>query len=193
MGPRAAARAGPDAGAPRISSPPGHLLIGSLASSSAACASSLICTRDSGRRLPALHEAEGMPETCPAKGDVKPPPLRMRVTGASEAGRAGVTGRCAGATGDQLSPTISPFSSRSIRAAAGFVPSPGMVRISPQIGYTNPAPTEARTSRTGSVQPVGAPLSVGSDDMDRCVFAMHTGSVPNPAASYVASCLLAWG
>src|SRR6266487_6189738 len=68
---------------------------------------------------------------------------------------------------DQDSPTISPFSSRSMRAAAGFVPSPGMVRISPQIGYTNPAPTEARTSRTGSVQPVGAPLSEGSDEMDR--------------------------
>src|SRR5262249_53074645 len=84
---------------------------------------------------------------------------------------------------DQDSPTISPFSSRSIRAAAGLVPSPGMVRVSPQIGYTNPAPTEARTSRTGSVQPVGAPLSAGSDEMDRCVLAMHTGSVPNPAFS----------
>src|SRR4249920_1882124 len=84
---------------------------------------------------------------------------------------------------DQDSPTISPFSSRSMRAAAGFVPSPGMVRISPQIGYTNPAPTEARTSRTGSVQPVGAPLSEGSDEMDRCVLAMQTGSVPIPAFS----------
>jgi hypothetical protein len=84
---------------------------------------------------------------------------------------------------DKFSPTISPFSSRSIRAAAGFVPSPGMVRISPQIGYTKPAPTEARTSRTGSVQPVGAPLSEGSEEMDKCVLAMHTGSVPNPAFS----------
>jgi len=32
-----------------------------MASSSAACANSLIYTRDSGRRLPALHEAESMP------------------------------------------------------------------------------------------------------------------------------------
>src|SRR6185312_2057997 len=57
------------------------------------------------------------------------------------------------------SPAISPFSSRSIRAAAGFADRPGIVRMSPQIGYTNPAPTEARTSRTGNVHPVGAPLS----------------------------------
>ena len=40
-GPRAAARAGPDAGALWIPSPAGHLPMGSLASSSAACASSL--------------------------------------------------------------------------------------------------------------------------------------------------------
>src|SRR5215510_5129745 len=81
------------------------------------------------------------------------------------------------------SPTISPWESRSIRAAAGFADRPGIVRMSPQIGYTNPAPTEARTSRTGSRHPVGAPLSVGSDEIDRCVLATHTGSVPNPAAS----------
>ena len=71
----------------------------------------------------------------------------------------------------------------SMRAAAGFELSPGIVRTSPQIGYTKPAPTEARTSRTGRIQPVGAPLSAGSDEMDRCVLAMHTGSVPNPAFS----------
>jgi hypothetical protein len=50
-----------------------------------------------------------------------------------------------------------------------------MVRMSPQIGYTNPAPTEARTSRTGSRQPVGAPLSDGSCDNDGGVSAMQTG------------------
>jgi len=49
-----------------------------------------------------------------------------------------------------------PSSSRSMRAAAGFELSPGIVRMSPQIGYTKPAPTDARTSRTGRVQPVGA-------------------------------------
>src|SRR5262249_29649167 len=32
------------------------------------------------------------------------------------------------------SPTISPFSSRSIRAAAGFADRPGIVLMSPQIG-----------------------------------------------------------
>ena len=48
-------------------------------------------------------------------------------------------------------PTISPFSSKSMIAAAGFVPRPGSVRMSPQIGYTKPAPTDARTSRTLSV------------------------------------------
>ena len=71
----------------------------------------------------------------------------------------------------------------SILDAAGLDDSPGMVRISPQIGYTNPAPTEARTSRTGSVQPVGAPLSDGSDEIDRCVLAMQTGRRPNPFRS----------
>ena len=114
------------------------------------------------------------------KGGAKRPGRQAFADGRRRAPAAIANGRI---RADQDSPTISPFSSRSIRAAAGFVPSPGMVRISPQIGYTNPAPTEARTSRTGSVHPVGAPLSEGSDEMDRCVLAMHTGSVPNPAFS----------
>ena len=58
-----------------------------------------------------------------------------------------------------------------------------MVRISPQIGVTNPAPVEARTSRTGSVHPVGAPLIDGSAVIERWVFAMQTGSLPRPAGS----------
>ena len=37
-------------------------------------------------------------------------------------------------THPQDRPTISPFSSKSMIDAAGFVPRPGMVRISPQIG-----------------------------------------------------------
>src|SRR6185437_4440147 len=85
--------------------------------------------------------------------------------------------------GGQDSPWICPSASRSMRVAAGLEPRPGMVRISPQIGYTNPAPAEARTSRTGRVHPVGAPFSAGSEDMDRWVLAMHTGSRPNPARS----------
>jgi len=80
-------------------------------------------------------------------------------------------------------PTTMPSSSRSMRAAAGFELSPGIVRMSPQIGYTKPAPTDARTSRTGRVQPVGAPLSAGSEEIDRCVLAMHTGRCPKPARS----------
>ena len=58
-----------------------------------------------------------------------------------------------------------------------------MVRMSPQIGYTKPAPTEARTSRTGRVQPVGAPLRAGFDEMERWVLAMQTGRSPKPLAS----------
>ena len=55
----------------------------------------------------------------------------------------------------------------------------------------NPAPTEARTSRTGSVQPVGAPISFGSDEIEYCVFAMQTGSLPKPLASNASICLAA--
>ena len=47
----------------------------------------------------------------------------------------------------------------------------------------NPAPTDARTSRTGSFQPVGAPLSFGSDEIDRWLLAMQTLSLPNPLRS----------
>ena len=48
-------------------------------------------------------------------------------------------------------------------------------------------PRDARTSRTGSRQPVGAPFSVGSDEIDRCVLAMQTGSLPNTFDSYESS------
>lgn len=48
-------------------------------------------------------------------------------------------------------PTISPFSSKSMMLAAGAEPRPGIVVMSPQIGYTKPAPTLARTSRTFTV------------------------------------------
>ena len=84
-----------------------------------------------------------------------------------------------------------PSASMSMPMAAGIRPRPGMVRMSPQMGYTKPAPTEARTSRTGKVHPVGAPFNDGSDEIDRCVLAMHTGRFPNPASVKVASCLSA--
>ena len=67
--------------------------------------------------------------------------------------------------------------------AAGELPKPGIVLISPQIGYTNPAPIEARTSRTGNVQPVGAPFNEESEEIERCVLAIQTGKFPNPLAS----------
>src|SRR5215468_10389829 len=92
-------------------------------------------------------------------------------------------GKGIGGVGSYDRPTISPSSSRSILAAAGDADRPGMVRMSPQMGYTKPAPADARTSRTGSVQPVGAPFSAGSEEIDRCVLAMHTGRRPNPARS----------
>ena len=91
-----------------------------------------ICNHDSGRRLPALHVAEGTPETFPAKGGAKPPAARPFSPPAPTVPRRPAGAR--GSHGRYDSPTISPFSSRSIRAAAGLVPSPGMVRISPQIG-----------------------------------------------------------
>ncbi len=71
----------------------------------------------------------------------------------------------------------------SIRWAAGLDDRPGMVRMSPLTRYTNPAPTFALASRTGSRQPEGAPFNFGSEEIDRCVLAMHTGSEPKPALS----------
>ena len=75
---------------------------------------------------------------------------------------------------------ISPCSSKSMMLAAGAEPRPGMVVMSPQMGYTKPAPTLARTSRTLTVWPVGAPFREASELMERCVFAMQTGRLPKP-------------
>ncbi len=52
-----------------------------------------------------------------------------------------------------------------------------MVRIVPHSGKIKPAPTLARTSVMGSVQPRGAPLSSGSWLKDRWVLAMHKRQV----------------
>jgi len=41
----------------------------------------------------------------------------------------------------------------------------------------NPAPTLALRSRIGRTKPVGTPFSAGSWDSDKCVLAMHTGSL----------------
>ena len=76
-----------------------------------------------------------------------------------------------------------PSSSRSMSKAAGWEPSPGIVRMSPQMAYAKPAPADSRTSRTGSRQPVGAPFSSGNDEMDRWVLAMQTDRPPKPSDS----------
>ena len=49
----------------------------------------------------------------------------------------------------------------------------------------NPAPTDARTSRTLSVCPVGAPFNEASALIDRCVLAMQIGrSLTSRSASW---------
>lgn len=55
-------------------------------------------------------------------------PARQAIFGACCGPEPGDSGR------PYDSPAISPFSSMSIRSAAGLEPSPGIVRMSPQIG-----------------------------------------------------------
>ena len=62
-----------------------------------------------------------------------------------------------------------------------------MVMISPQIATTNSAPAESRTSRTGMMWSVGAPLESGLVEKLYWVLAMHTGNLPHPIASNAAS------
>ena len=61
-------------------------------------------------------------------------------------------------------------------AAAGVRGRPGIVMISPHTATTKPAPADSRTSRTGRVKPVGAPITVGSAVKLNWVLAMHTGT-----------------
>ncbi len=58
-----------------------------------------------------------------------------------------------------------------------------MVCMSPHIATIHPAPVYGRSSRTGSVKPVGALISAGSWESDMCVLAMQIGVRPRPAAS----------
>ena len=58
-----------------------------------------------------------------------------------------------------------------------------MVMISPQIATMKPAPAESRTSRTGTVWPVGAPRTVGSVVKLYWVLATQIGRWPYPADS----------
>ena len=67
----------------------------------------------------------------------------------------------------QKSPITRSFAvSRSMSTKPGRVGSPGTVMMSPQSKYKNPAPTAARTSRTFTVWPDGAPFFEGSVDSE---------------------------
>lgn len=79
---------------------------------------------------------------------------------------------------DQNSPSIFPLASIRMDSAAGVRGNPGIVIISPQIATTNPAPAANRTSRMGTICPVGAPSAAGSVEKLYWVFAMQTGKWP---------------
>ncbi len=68
-----------------------------------------------------------------------------------------------------------PCSSRSIDSAAGFLGSPGIVRMSPAYATTKPAPAASFASRMVTVKSRGRPSFCGSSESEFCVFAMHTG------------------
>src|SRR2546427_533113 len=93
----------------------------------------------------------------------------------------GLGGGVAGDDTHQNSPSIVPSGRSRIRSAAGLLPRPGMVMMSPASATTNPAPAEGRMSRTCSVNPAGAPSCVASSENEYCVLAMHTGVSPNPS------------
>ena len=71
--------------------------------------------------------------------------------------------------------------------------SPGMVMTEPVSTTTNPAPADTDTSLTFNVNPSGLPRSVGSSDREYCVFAIQTGSFPNPSSSNFFNCFTAAG
>ena len=79
----------------------------------------------------------------------------------------------------------------STSRARGVPGRPGMVIMEPDMGYMKPAPTDALTSDTWNVYPVGFPLRRGLSEMERWVLAMHTGRVPQPRLSNVRRCRLA--
>ena len=62
--------------------------------------------------------------------------------------------------------TLSLTVSRSMSTNPGRVGSPGTVMMSPQSRYKKPAPIAARTSRTLTVWPEGAPFFEGSVDSE---------------------------
>src|SRR5467141_1080331 len=96
-------------------------------------------------------------------------------------GANGLGGGVRGNDTHQKSPSIVPSGRSRIRSAAGLLPRPGIVMMSPANATTNPAPAEGRMSRTCSVNPVGAPSCVASSENEYCVLAMHTGVSPSPS------------
>src|ERR1051326_7509074 len=75
-------------------------------------------------------------------------------------------------------PIISPLSFTSMPTARETFGNPGMSIMFPEITTTNPAPAESEASVTFSVQPVGAPRSLGLSLNEYCVLAIQTGSLP---------------
>ena len=79
---------------------------------------------------------------------------------------------------NQNRPVIFPCTSTSMSMAAGCLGRPGIVMMLPQTTTTKPAPALKRTSRTFSVWPSGAPVSLALSLKEYCVLAMQTGSLP---------------
>ena len=65
-----------------------------------------------------------------------------------------------------------------IALALGTFGRPGIVMIAPVTTTMKPAPADSLTSLTGTLNPVGAPLSVGFVEKLYCVFAIQIGNLP---------------
>src|SRR6476620_1071807 len=72
---------------------------------------------------------------------------------------------------------ISPLAFTSTLAARETLGKPGISIMLPAIATMNPAPAEREASVILSVQPVGAPRSLGLAENEYCVLAMQTGSL----------------
>ena len=93
----------------------------------------------------------------------------------------------------EQSPLMRPFSSTSIRSAAGTLGSPGMVMMSPVRATRKPAPADTLMFRTVTVKPRGAPSRAGSSEKLYWVLAMQMGRPPKPSSVSRWACFLAVG
>ena len=86
--------------------------------------------------------------------------------------------------------------SKSMSTNPGRVGSPGTVMMSPQSRYKKPAPIAARTSRTLTVWPEGAPFFEGSVDSEYLCGNQIYGSRPEsprrPPRHRRDACSMAW-